>query len=125
MKKKHKQGKNSSSRVKPGCHGLHQNARQCAGDGQTAKARSLYDSLSASVSDPRLKALVLNDRAALDAAAGHLDRARSGFEQSLATDPACEVARLNLALLQADLAPPPQPSQAPLAIARPPAAPPQ
>jgi glycosyltransferase involved in cell wall biosynthesis len=123
MKKKHKQRKNSPSRVKSGCRTLYHQARQCARNGLTAQARSLYDSLVASVSDPHLKALVLNDRAALDAAAGQLDRAQTGFEQSLLADPACEAARLNLALIQADLAPSPQPCQVPLAIARPPAFP--
>ena len=47
----------------------------------------------------RLRALVLNDLATLDAVAGEFDAACRGLEAALAIDESCRPARLNLELL--------------------------
>ena len=53
--------------------------------------------------DSRLRALIGNDLATLDAMAGDLDAAREGLEAALAIDETCKPARLNLDLLLAQL----------------------
>ncbi|MBI3463244.1 MAG: glycosyltransferase [Planctomycetes bacterium] len=59
--------------------------------------------LQDTTSDARLRALIKNDLAALDAAQGQIESAMKGFQMALALNPDCEPARLNLALLEADI----------------------
>jgi len=79
---------------------LYQDASRLAVQGQYAEARRRYDQLSTTVADDRLRALVHNDLAVLDAVQDELSAALTGFEAALAVDDSCEPARLNLALLQ-------------------------
>jgi glycosyltransferase involved in cell wall biosynthesis len=95
----------------------YEQARQCARKGQLEEAGGLYENLAAGASDPRLRALALNDRAALLALGGDLAAALGGFREALAVDAGCEPARLNLALVEADLARP-VPATAPAASDR-------
>jgi len=74
--------------------------------GRFDQARRIYAALEATATNPRLKALVVNDLAALAARDGDLNVARAGFRSALALDPECEPARLNDALLEAELASP-------------------
>ncbi|HJT77453.1 MAG TPA: hypothetical protein VJ739_09655, partial [Gemmataceae bacterium] len=101
-----------ANRPKPqdgwGLRELYQHACGLAQRGEAAEAGRVYGKIRQAVTDPRLKALVCNDLAALAAQAGDIEAARAGFEEALALDPQCDSARLNLALLLADLpAPPP------------------
>jgi len=79
-------------------------ACRLAVDGNDEEARRLYTELKSTSTEPRLRALVGNDLAALDAMAGDLDAARQGLEAALALDQTCEPARLNLDLLRTALA---------------------
>jgi glycosyltransferase involved in cell wall biosynthesis len=81
-------------------------ACRLAADGNPDEARRLYAELSSTAAELRLRALVGNDLAVLDALAGDLEAARQGLEAALALDGACEPARLNLALLGAQPAGP-------------------
>jgi glycosyltransferase involved in cell wall biosynthesis len=86
----------------PGVRLLYERARRCAEQGQGDEARRLYEGLAKTVAEPRLKALLCNDRGALAALAGDYPAARRGFRDALAVDPGCEPARANLALLEED-----------------------
>jgi hypothetical protein len=55
--------------------------------------------LNATASDARLRALIGNDLATLNAVNGEFDAARQGLEAALAIDESCRPARLNLELL--------------------------
>ncbi len=107
---------------------LYEQACRRAEQGQCDEARRLYGELARTVAEPRLRALLCNDLAALDAKAGDVDAARAGFREALASDPGCEPARLNLALLQADFpdpeggAPRPAAPEAPVSVSDPTAA---
>jgi glycosyltransferase involved in cell wall biosynthesis len=81
----------------------YENARQHALDGKYQDARRLYAGLQAPTSDPRLRAIIANDIATLDAISGDINAARQNLESALALDQACEPAKLNLALVQAEL----------------------
>jgi glycosyltransferase involved in cell wall biosynthesis len=76
--------------------------------GQHQQAAESYASLTKTVSDPAMQALIANDRAALAALSGDVQEARRGFQAALALDERCEPARANLAFLEAE-APLPQP----------------
>ena len=81
----------------------------------------MYAELQPTVADSRVRALIGNDLAVLDALAGDLDAARLGLEAPLALDAQCQPARLNLALLRAEPAapgPPPIAGQRPSPAAR-------
>lgn len=108
----------------PGLPRRYQRARRLAARGRTDQARPLYARLEATAADPRLQALVANDLAVLAALDGVPDAAHVGFQMALALHADCTPARLNAALLQANVAPP-QPQLVPAGTARPapPAAP--
>jgi hypothetical protein len=74
-----------------------------AAEGHYDHASRLYSVLRGRVSEPRLKALIVNDLAALDAAKGNADAARRGFEEALLIDHQCEPAHANLAALVAPI----------------------
>jgi hypothetical protein len=82
--------------------GQYDRAGRLAEQGQHLQARRLYEGLQAKAPDPRRRALVRNDLAALAAVAGDTEAARLGFQAALAIDAACALARENLALLEAD-----------------------
>jgi glycosyltransferase involved in cell wall biosynthesis len=97
-----------------GVRSLYDRACSLAAAGKPDEARALHEDLAGRVGDPRLRALLANDRAALAALSGNLHAARGGFREALSLHPGCEPARLNLALVEADLAcPPPEPERAP------------
>jgi glycosyltransferase involved in cell wall biosynthesis len=96
----------------------YERACRYAEQGRRAEALRLYEELAGTVGEPRWRALLGNDRGALAALAGDYPAARRGFQEALAHDPACEVARANLELLEKDLGPagavaPAPPSSAP------------
>jgi glycosyltransferase involved in cell wall biosynthesis len=80
----------------------YQEACQLGERGQYAQARQRYDQLAPLVTEPRLRALIHNDLAALDLVAGDRDAARRGFAEALALDSDCPCARDNLTLLEED-----------------------
>jgi glycosyltransferase involved in cell wall biosynthesis len=82
--------------------GQYDRAGRLAEQGQHLEARRLYEGLQPKAPDPRRRAWVRNDLAALAAVAGDTEAARRGFEAALAIDAACALARENLALLEAD-----------------------
>jgi glycosyltransferase involved in cell wall biosynthesis len=82
---------------------LYESACRNAEQGQRQEALRLYEALAKTVEEPRLKALLCNDRGALAALEGAFPSARQGFQEALALDPDCESARANLALLTEDL----------------------
>jgi glycosyltransferase involved in cell wall biosynthesis len=82
--------------------GQYERAGRLAEEGHYLQARRLYEGLQSKAPDQRRRALVRNDLAALAAVDGDPEAARLGFEAAIAIDAACEVARDNLALLQAD-----------------------
>jgi hypothetical protein len=61
-----------------------------AGDHETA--RGLYHTLALTVRDKRLRALVVNDLAALALVRGDVPEARGELEAALSLDPRCRVA---------------------------------
>jgi hypothetical protein len=75
-------------------------ARKLAYKGQQKQAQELYARLETAVSDNALRALVINDRAALAAVAGDSEQALEGFQAALALDEHCKPARQNLTLLE-------------------------
>ena len=81
---------------------LYRRACRFAERGRLDQARRLYATLEATATSARLKALVVNDLAAVAARDGDLAAARAGFRSALTLDPGCEPARLNDALLQAE-----------------------
>lgn len=83
---------------------LYQRACQFAVREDAQRARHIYEVLERTASDSRLKAIVLNDLAALAAAAGDRQAARHGFQAALAFDQGCEPARQNLSLIDAGTA---------------------
>jgi glycosyltransferase involved in cell wall biosynthesis len=84
-------------------------ACRLAADGSLDDARRLYAELRSTAAGPRLRALIGNDLAVLDALAGDLEAARRGLEAVVELDGACQPARLNLALLRAEPAGPDAP----------------
>jgi hypothetical protein len=74
-------------------------ACRLATSGQYDEARRLYIELNTASSDARLRALIGNDLATLDAVSGNFGAARQGLEAALAIDDSCRPARLNLELL--------------------------
>ena len=80
----------------------YERARQLATQGRQEEARVLYQELEETSEDRRLRALVRNDLATLDALAGDRAAARRGLQAALDDDPACGSARSNLALLAED-----------------------
>ena len=78
-------------------------ARKLAARGRHEKARKLYAKLEPSAAEPRLRALIANDLAVLAAVGGEFEVAFQGLEAALAIDEGCQPARLNIALLRAEL----------------------
>jgi len=80
-------------------------ACRLAEQGQYDDARRMYVELegTATEANPRLRALVRNDLAALAALEGRFDEARRGWQQAMEVDPGCQLARLNDALIAAEL----------------------
>jgi hypothetical protein len=74
-------------------------ASRLAAGGQFDEARRLYGELDVAASNVRLRALMENDLAALDAIKGDFAAARQRFEAALAIDESCRPAWLNLELL--------------------------
>jgi hypothetical protein len=62
-------------------------------------ARELFEKLAPLVSDPKLKAQILNDLATLAVIRGDVEAGRSGFQAALAAHDGCKEARANLAFL--------------------------
>jgi glycosyltransferase involved in cell wall biosynthesis len=79
-------------------------ACRLATNGQHDEARRLYTELNTASSDVRLRALIDNDLATLDAVSGNFATARQGLEAALAIDESCRPARLNLELIANRLA---------------------
>ena len=67
--------------------------------GEHEEARRLYADLEAAIEDPKLRAVVRNDLAVLDAMAEDFEAARRGLDAALVLDAACDPARLNLPCL--------------------------
>ena len=83
-------------------------------------ARRAYGKLEVGTDDPRLKALIVNDLAVLEALDGNLEAARASLLSVLTVDDSCEPARLNAALLNAEFASPTSlPVSASLAVTAP------
>jgi hypothetical protein len=82
---------------------LYAEASRLAAAGEIAQARKFYERLKADTADPRLRALVHNDLAAIAATDGDPDGAMNELRMALTIDPNCEPARLNLALLEVDV----------------------
>ena len=78
---------------------VYRRACRLAANGHHDEARQLYAGFDTPATDARLRALVGNDLAALDAVAGEFDAARRKLEAALAIDENCRPARLNLELL--------------------------
>jgi glycosyltransferase involved in cell wall biosynthesis len=93
-------------RNEAGLRDLYRRAGQLAECGDHAEARRLYGTIIQAVGDPKLKALIANDLAALAALEGDSAAAADGFHKALALDHECEPARANLAFLEAEEAPP-------------------
>ena len=74
-------------------------ASRLATGGQYDEARRLYGKLDVATSNTRLRALMENDLAALDAVKGDFSTARQRLKAALAIDETCRPARLNLELL--------------------------
>src|SRR2546426_4226364 len=81
----------------------YEQARELAAEGKHRVARRMYERLLDSVSDGPLRALIKNDLAVLAAVRADTEFAYHGFRAAVALDRNCEPARLNLALLEADL----------------------
>ena len=75
-------------------------------DGKYTEARAVYARLERRTGKPnsRLRSLIRNDLAVLDAVEGKFDEAREGWRAAIEGDGACLPARLNLGLVQAELA---------------------
>ena len=82
-----------------GLRELYGRARELVQFKQFDEAQRLYDVLRPSVTEPHLKALLLNDVAVLQAVRGNLDDAVQTFTEAVAADPSYQSARENLALL--------------------------
>jgi glycosyltransferase involved in cell wall biosynthesis len=78
---------------------LYRRARRTAAQGRIEESLRLYEQLAQAVTEPRWKAVLLNDRAALAALGGDAAAARQGFQEAVAMDPRCDPARANLATL--------------------------
>jgi len=109
MTKRHQKNKstrltarNAPSERAPKLPDLYERAARLAIEGERDKAREQYVVLNTTAREPRLRALIVNDLASLDAIAGNPDAARRGFDQALALDHQCEPARRNLALLRVE-----------------------
>jgi glycosyltransferase involved in cell wall biosynthesis len=77
----------------------YQEAMRLAQEGHEEQARAICERLEQQVSEPRLRALVLNDLGAMLARAGDATGARRKIEAALALDPQCRPARANLSVL--------------------------
>lgn len=71
--------------------------------GKVAAARARLTMCGERAADPRVKALIQSDLAALAAYGGDHVEAHHGFLTALGLDPDCQAARLNLAVLEADM----------------------
>ena len=80
----------------------YERASRLAAAGQVFEARRIYAQIRRRALSARIEALVLNDLAAFAASDGDTERARQGFQSALASDPNCELARVNLALVVED-----------------------
>jgi glycosyltransferase involved in cell wall biosynthesis len=80
----------------------YEKARQLSEQGQHDQAHGLYTEVAKSASNPKVQALVRNDLSALAALRGEIAAAREGFQGALSIDHDCELARANLALLEAE-----------------------
>ncbi len=80
-------------------------ACRLAEQGHFDDARRLYDEVegAASAVDTRLRALIRNDLAAMAALEGRFDEARQGWQEAIEVDPGCPLARLNDALVKAEM----------------------
>ncbi len=76
-------------------------ARDLAVAGQIASARVILDEIAAHAPDLQWQALILNDRGVLATADGDLQAAGQWFDNAVALDTNCQVARQNLAALSA------------------------
>jgi hypothetical protein len=74
-------------------------AHRLAREGKYQDARRLYVALATTAADSKLRAIVTNDMAVLDAIDEDFVAARKGFASALALDETCEPARRNLASL--------------------------
>jgi hypothetical protein len=81
-------------------------ACELARDGKYTEARAVYERLERGTgkANSRLRTLIRNDLAVLDAVEGKFDEARDGWRAAIEGDGACLPARLNLGLVQAELA---------------------
>ena len=81
-------------------------ACELARDGKYTEARAVYARLERTTGklNSRLRILIRNDLAVLDAVEGKFDEAREGWRAAIEGDGACLPARLNLGLVQAELA---------------------
>ena len=80
-------------------------ACRLAEQGQYDDARRMYDEVEGAASgvDMRLRALIRNDLATIAALEGRFDEARQGWQEAMELDPGCPLARLNDALVAAEL----------------------
>src|SRR5262245_66474811 len=94
-RKKHKTSQAQAARPKPasqpakvdGLGELYGRARELVQRKQFDEAQHLYDVLRPTVTEPHLKALLLNDVAVLQADRGNLDDAVQTFTEAVAADP--------------------------------------
>ncbi len=80
---------------------LYRRALKAAEGGDLDQARAMLDRQLAATANPPLRALVLNDLAAIEALAGKVDGARQRLREAVALDAGCSPARLNATFLEA------------------------
>ena len=98
-----KRRKNPNSKLR-GTESRYQEACRLAAQGQHKHARNLFKKLRNAVADNRLKAMIVNDLAVLQAVGGEKAAAKMAFQEALAIHAECQPARANLALLEEDFA---------------------
>jgi glycosyltransferase involved in cell wall biosynthesis len=81
---------------------LYARAVDCASRGDRREAHRLYAQLIETVTDPCLRALITNDQAVLLLQAGDAPAGVRRLQEAAAIDSGCEIARANLALMEAD-----------------------
>lgn len=109
-----------SGEAMPALPRSYRRALRLARRGRVGQARRLYAAVGASSVDPRFKALAANDLAVLAALDGDLAGAHAALRDALAAGGPCEPARLNAAVLEAELASRcPQPGTAASALSGP------
>ena len=89
----------------PGRPQQYADACRLAGEGQYEEARRIYARLNrgAAKKDARLRGLIQNDLAVLDAVAGKFEEAREGWQRALEADGDLLLARLNRDLVEAEI----------------------